>query len=160
MPRPFPAAAIAALICAGCGAAAPPANQQAPQAQAAPLVGTTWRLQAIESMDDARGAVTPQPQRVYTMRLDADGRAAFQLDCNRGTGTYTTQAGEPGRGALAFGNVGMTRAMCPPDSLDGRIARDMAFVRTYAIQGETLTLGMMADGGVYRWRREAGAAAP
>lgn len=96
----------------------------------------------------------PPPDRVYTMRLTPDGRAAFQLDCNRDTTSYTVGTSEPRRGAITFGNVAMTRAMCPPGSLDSRIASDMEYVGSYMMQGDTLSLSLMADGGIYAWKPE------
>ena len=43
--------------------------------------------------------------------------------------------------------------MCPPGSLDARLGRELPFVRVYAIQGDTLRLELMADGGQQVWRR-------
>ncbi|WP_273028626.1 META domain-containing protein [Massilia timonae] len=147
------AIALATVLCAACSTGTtPPADPAARDTQAIGLTATTWRLHDIQSMDDAQGNTRPQPDRVYTMRLTPDGRAAFQLDCNRGSTSYTVGAGEPGRGAITFGNVAMTRAMCPPGSLDSRIARDMGYVRSYTMQGDTLSLSLMADGGIYVWK--------
>jgi hypothetical protein len=44
--------------------------------------------------------------------------------------------------------------MCPPGSLDSRIARDMGYVRSYTMQGDMLSLSLMADGGIYVWKPE------
>ncbi|MDT1878174.1 META domain-containing protein, partial [Acinetobacter baumannii] len=63
------------------------------------------------------------------------------------------EAREPGRGVISFGNVAMTRMMCPEGSLDTRIARDMGNVRSYTLQGRTLSMSLMADGGIYVWTR-------
>ncbi len=149
------AVALAAALCAACSTGtAPSTDPVARDTQAIGLTGTTWRLHDIQSMDDAQGTTRPHPDRVYTMRLTPDGRAAFQLDCNRGSTSYTVGPSEPGRGAITFGNVAMTRAMCPPGSLDSRIARDMGYVRPYMMQGDTLSLSLMADGGIYVWKPE------
>lgn len=149
------AVALATFLCAACSTGTAPSTDRAAQdAQAIGLTGTTWRLHDIQSMDDAQGTTRPQPDRVYTMRLMPDGRAAFQLDCNRGSTSYTVGTSEPGRGAITFDNVAMTRAMCPPGSLDSRIARDMGDVRSYTLQGDTLSLRLMADGGIYVWKPE------
>jgi heat shock protein HslJ len=145
--------ALATILCAACSTGtAPSADRAARDTQAIGLTGTTWRLHDIQSMDDAQGNTRPQPDRVYTMRLTPDGRAAFQLDCNRGSTSYTVGTSEVGRGTITFGNVAMTRAMCPPGSLDSRIARDMGYVRSYMMQGDTLSLSLMADGGIYVWK--------
>lgn len=144
---------FAAFLCAACSTGAPPAGGSSGQDGKQPaLVGTTWQLHEIQSMDDAQGLTRPQPGRVYTLHLSPDGRAAFQLDCNRGTTSYTLEAREPDRGVISFGNVAMTRMMCPEGSLDTRIARDMGYVRSYTLQGGTLSMSMMADGGIYAWK--------
>jgi hypothetical protein len=43
--------------------------------------------------------------------------------------------------------------MCPPGSLEPRVARQLPWVRVYKIQGETLRLELFADGGQQIWRR-------
>jgi heat shock protein HslJ len=149
------AVAFATVLSAACSTfPAPPTNPAGPDTQAIALTGTTWRLHEIRSMDDAQGTTSPQPDRVYSMRLTPDGRAAFQLDCNRGSTSYTVGTAEAGSGAITFGNVAMTRAMCPPGSLDSRIARDMGYVRSYMMQEDMLSLSLMADGGIYVWKPE------
>lgn len=154
------AAAAALLACAACGTGGQPASQAADAAgAAAALAGTSWRLQEIGSMDDATGSTLPGAGRTYTVHFGVDGRAAFQLDCNRGTASYTSAATDAQGGRLGFGNVAMTRAMCPEGSLDNRVARDMALVRAYVLRGQTLTMSMTADSGLYVWTRDGAAAA-
>lgn len=152
------AVVFASVLSAACSSGVAPAGQAGAQdGPPTALLDTTWRLHEIQSMDDAQGITRPAPDRVYTMRLSPEGQAQFQLDCNRGTGAYTHQAQGPGGGAITFGNLGMTRMMCPPGSLDTRLARDMGFVRSYTIRGETLTMSLMADGGLYVWKPAQGA---
>jgi hypothetical protein len=45
----------------------------------------------------------------------------------------------------------MTRAMCPPGSLDERIAREAQFVRSYILRDGNLYLSLFADGGIQVW---------
>lgn len=144
---------LATVLCAACSTGTtPPTDPVTRDIHAIGLTGTTWRLHAIQSMDDVQGTTRPQSDRIYTMQLTPDGRAAFQLDCNRGMTSYTHDASS---GAISFGNVALTRAMCPPGSLDTRIARDMGHVRSYSIRGDTLSMSMMADGGIYVWKAGA-----
>ena len=77
-PRPTRAVGVLALILVGCSTAG-----------ASPtLAGTSWRLVAIQSMDDEQGTTTvPDPSK-FTVSFGADGRAAFQIDCNRGNGSW------------------------------------------------------------------------
>jgi heat shock protein HslJ len=120
-----------------------------------PLVGT-WRLLKFQSMDDAVGTLTPEADQPYTMTLDADGAAQFVLNCNRASGTYTSTASSETSGQLEFGPVAMTRALCPPPSLDERIAADLGFVRSYLLKDGRLHLSLMADGGIYSFEPAIG----
>jgi len=117
------------------------------------LAGSSWRLVALESSDDAIGTVRSDDPAKYGMTLQADGTAALRLDCNRGTGRWMSAATNPRQGTMTFSPLAMTRAFCPPGSLDSRVARELGFVRTYIIEGDTLRLIMMADGGSEIWSR-------
>ncbi len=120
-----------------------------PAAAQAPLAGTSWELVELRSPEDSIGTVRVDDPARYTITFNTDGSAALRLDCNRGRGTWRSEA--PGR--IEFGVVATTRMMCPPGSLDARLGREMPFVRVYAIQGDTLRLELMADGGQQFWRR-------
>jgi para-nitrobenzyl esterase len=120
-----------------------------PAAAQAPLAGTSWELVELRSPDDSIGTVRVDDPARYTIAFNADGSAALRLDCNRGRGTWRSEA--PGR--LEFGAVATTRMMCPPGSLDARLGRELPFIRVFAIQGDTLRLELMADGGQQFWRR-------
>jgi heat shock protein HslJ len=115
----------------------------------APLAGTSWELVELRSPEDSIGPVRVDDPARYTITFHADGSAALRLDCNRGRGTWRSEA--PGR--VEFGPAAVTRMMCPPGSLDARLGRELPFVRVYAIQGDTLRLELMADGGQQFWRR-------
>lgn len=116
------------------------------------LAGTKWRLVEIQSMDDAIGTVRPSDRNLYTLDLNVDGRAAMRLNCNRGVGPWSAKpVGNGADGSFTIGPLAMTRALCPPPSLDERIARDMNFVRSFLLRDGRLYLSLMADGGIYVW---------
>jgi uncharacterized protein/heat shock protein HslJ len=97
------------------------------------LYGTSWQLFASPAgaVDVTAGKYkkfTPQDKAKYTIAFGADGRAALRLDCNRATGTWTST--KPG--ALHFGPLAMTRAMCPAGSLSDRLASDLSRVVVYS----------------------------
>src|SRR6478735_11157962 len=73
-----------------------------------PLVGT-WRLVELQSSDDAIGVTRPDDPAKYELTLNADGSVAMQLDCNRAFGQWSS----PEPSEITFGQMGMTRAMCP-----------------------------------------------
>jgi heat shock protein HslJ len=119
------------------------------------LAGSSWRLAAIQSMDDVQGTSAPPAGQTYRVTFGADGRAAFILNCNRAIAGWSSERSADGRsGSLAFTAVAMTRALCPPPSLDIRLARDLEYVRSYLLGDGTLSMSLMADGGVYQWARD------
>ena len=161
------AAAVAVAVAAACGAPGDGADEVAtvgdevaapdtPAAQRGPvdvaLVETVWRLVEFQSMDDAIGTTRTEDPSLYTLRLHADGTLDMRLNCNRATGAWTAEPGPEGdSGALALGPLAVTRALCPPPSLDEQIARHAEYVRTYLLRDGRLHLGLLADGGIYVW---------
>lgn len=123
-----------------------------PAPLAVPLVGTTWELTAIQSMDDAQGTTRiDQPER-FRLHFAPDGSARFRLDCNRGVATWqATPSPEAGSGSLVFGPLASTKMLCPPGSMDRRWMQAVPYVRSYLIKEGRLYLSLMADGGIYEW---------
>jgi heat shock protein HslJ len=149
---------LMALVIAGASCSRnPSAVATTPAAAgAATLAGSNWHLVEFRSSDDAIGVVRPDDPAKYTMSLAADGRVAMRLDCNRANGPWSSKATSADSGSFSFGNLAMTRALCPPPSLDQQIARDTAFVRSYLLRSGNLYLNLMADGGTYVWSPDAG----
>jgi len=135
------------------------AAAQAPSAslEHQPLAGTSWRMVEFQSMDDAIGTVRPEDPSLYTMTLGVDGTASFRLNCNRAHGTWSSEpTGDGASGSFELGPLAMTRAICPPPSLDESFARDAAYVRSYLLKDGRLYLSLMADGGIYAWEPDGG----
>jgi len=124
-----------------------------PKAAPTSLAGTSWQLIAIQSMDDAQGTTRPGDPSRYTVTFGADGRAAFQLDCNRTSGEWkaTPAAADARSGQRIFGALAGTRAMCAPGSLDQRLSQPLPYVRGYLFQDGQLHLSLFADGGILSW---------
>ncbi|MEX1322706.1 MAG: META domain-containing protein [Synechococcaceae cyanobacterium] len=113
------------------------------------LADSAWRLVEIRSMDDAQGARRPADSSRYTLRLQRDGRAVLQLDCNRATGSWTAEpSSDPANGGFRFGPLATTRALCPPPSLGDTLGAQLPAVRGYMLRGGLLSLSLMADAGV------------
>ena len=112
------------------------------EAAATELTGTAWRLVKIMSMDDR--VYAPDDRSKYTLELLSKGRAAIEADCNRGTGTWTSE----GPGQLQFGPIATTRALCPPESLSERYLAQFEWVRSYVMEDGRLFLATMADGSI------------
>ncbi len=116
------------------------------------LAGTAWRLVEFQSMDDATGTVRPQDSSLYTMRLHGDGTVQMRLNCNQANGSWSaTPSSDTASGGFEFGPLAMTRAFCPPPSMDASIAAQAQYIRSYLIRDGRLYLGLMADGGIYAW---------
>jgi len=111
-------------------------------ASADELSGTSWRLVKIMSMDDS--VYAPDDPSIYTLDLQAEGKAVIQADCNRGTGSWTSEA----TGQLSFGPIASTRAMCPPGSISEKYMAQFEWVRSYVMKDGYLFLATMADGSI------------
>ena len=120
--------------------------------QPASLAGTQWRLVQFQSMDDSIGEIKPDNPSLYTMSLNGDGTVQMQLNCNRAMGTWSADPATDGAsGSFRFGTMATTKALCPPPSMDERVARDTQWVRGYLLRDGNLHLSLMADGGIYSW---------
>jgi heat shock protein HslJ len=121
------------------------------------LANTQWRLVEFQSMDDATGTVRPRDPSLYTLSLNGDGTVTMKLNCNRAKGAWSAEASRDAtNGRFAFGPLAMTRAHCPPPSMDETIAAQAQFIRTYLLKDGRLYLSLMADGGIYAWEPDSG----
>jgi heat shock protein HslJ len=148
-------ALVLAVACAsglaGCGSNGVSTPSTTAPSTPAGLTGTSWQLVEFRSSDDKIGIVRPDDPTRYTMTLEDGGRVSMQLNCNRGSGTWKSAASDGDSGTFTFGPLAVTRAFCPPPSMDDRIARDADFVRTYLLRDGRLYLDLMADAGQYVW---------
>ncbi|MDZ4270236.1 MAG: META domain-containing protein [Mycobacterium sp.] len=118
------------------------------------LEGITWQLVSIQSMDDAQGTTAVPDPRKFTVTFGEEGQALFQLDCNRGTGSYTTSPIADGsEGGLEFGPIATTMMMCPQPSLDEDVGAALPYVRTFIFRDGMLHMSKLADGGILSWKR-------
>lgn len=116
------------------------------------LNDTNWQLVEFQSMDDAQGIKKPHDPAAYTMMLNADGSTSMKLNCNRARGTWkSSQSNDSNSGSFEFGPLAITRALCPPPSMDEFIAMQSSYVRSYVIKDNRLYLSLMADGGIFVW---------
>lgn len=132
------------LLLTGCEstpttAPAPPA----PAASGAPasLEGSSWRLVQIAYGDGTLRAALDRSR--YTIGFGTGGVLNVRFDCNRGRGGWKSS----GPGNLEFGDLALTRAMCPMGSLYDDLVRQWPNVRSYLIKDGRLFLSLMADGG-------------
>jgi para-nitrobenzyl esterase len=103
------------------------------------------------------GMTTPVEQIVvdnpslYTIRFQSDGEVEIRADCNRGFGRYTVTEERK----LEFGPFGVTRAICPPESLSDRYLRELARATTLFFADGDLYLELPYDSGTLKFSRHA-----
>ncbi len=113
------------------------------------LAGTSWQLVTIESSDDEQGSTAVPGPTTFTVEFGTDDKAFFQLDCNRGNGSYTVQPSADGvSGSVSFGPIATTMMLCPQPSLDQEVATALENVAGYLFQDDRLHLSLKADGGI------------
>lgn len=74
----------------------------------------------------------------------------IRADCNRGHGGYTVDGA-----SIGFGAIALTRAMCPPGSLDMRFVSALGQAVTWSIHEGRLHLDSAAGGSVLVFARRA-----
>ncbi|MBI3212380.1 MAG: META domain-containing protein [Mycobacterium sp.] len=118
-----------------------------------PLVGTTWELEAIESMDDAQGTTKiPDPGK-FSLTFDKANKAHFNFDCNWGKGTYQTKpSGDGSTGNLTFGPITTSNDRCAQPALSETVISSMSQIRSYVYKDGQLSLSKEADGGILHYR--------
>lgn len=138
------ALSVAALAVPGCGSTAAPE----------PLTGTSWQLLSIESMAPAeQPSTTIDEPGLYRVTFGDDGRATFQVHCNRGSSTWQAESAAPDSGSLTFGELALTRMFCPQPSADTKVAAALGQVRSYLLSDGQLHMSLEADGGIMHWER-------
>ena len=119
-----------------------------------PLTGTSWQLMSIESMAPAeQPSTTIDEPGLYRVTFGDDGRATFQVHCNRGSSTWQAEAAAPDSGSLTFGELALTRMFCPQPSADTKVAAALGQVRSYLLSDGKLHMSLEADGGIMHWER-------
>jgi heat shock protein HslJ len=105
----------------------------------------------LVSLDSADGPATVEGPATFTVTFGADGQAAFQLDCNRGSGSWQANAAAPDSGTLSFGPIAVTLMMCPQPSLDSRVATALSGVGGWRIQDGQLTMTPVSGDTALHW---------
>lgn len=112
---------------------------------------TEWRLVHFQSADIAIGTVVSPRRDQYTARFMPDGSLKMTLDCNRLRAKWSSDKVCPTRGKLETSPGMMAQVACGPGTLDTRVARDVARVRSFTISNDVLSFALEADGSIYLW---------
>jgi heat shock protein HslJ len=123
------------LVVAGCGN-----DDDAPTGLVA-----VWQLQ--EFIPDTGAATTIADPTNYTVEFTDAGGASIKADCNRCSGSYTTDGSQ-----LTFGApMACTLAACGSDSYDGEFLAALATTSSYEIKDSQLYLRY--EGGQMRFNQ-------
>lgn len=114
-------------------------------AQTPSLQGTSWQLVKFQGGDGT--VLQPDDRSKYTLAFDADGTLNARIDCNRGRGGWKSA----GKGRIEFTPMAVTRAMCPPGSIDSEVLKRLPYIRSFVVKDGRLFLSMMADGGAFEF---------
>jgi heat shock protein HslJ len=101
----------------------------------ASVLGIDWQWQGSRYSDGTSSQPTDPDH--YVVRLEPSGRVVLRVDCNRAMGAYHML------GTVLTIQIGsMTRAACPPESLDTIFVRDLSAVSGFSLDGDRLRLEM------------------
>lgn len=103
------------------------------------LVGV-WQWQ--QTQENSGDVTTPPDSSRYTIEFMADGRVTVQADCNRGGGSYTSNAN-----TLDVGEIATTKMACSSGSLDTEFLRQLDEVNSYLFKDGKLYLELPVDSG-------------
>ncbi len=108
------------------------------------LKNAVWRWENTETSSEKIAVDKPEN---YTLEFLADSKLQVRADCNRGRGTYQAENGK-----LIFSAIALTRAACPPESLDRNFLNGLDKAQNYKIEGDTLLIEL-SGGGTMRFSR-------
>ena len=94
---------------------------------------------------------TPADPSRFSIGFHADGRFNLRADCNVGNGRYQVDGDQ-----LSLTPLALTRAACPPESLDSDYLRQLGQVSRYYLLGDDLILEFPVDSGTMRFSRVVG----
>lgn len=95
------------------------------------LGDTAWQLIQIE------GRTLNVQGDAYTLNFAAGNNVSGKGDCNRLTGTYTS---DKATGTLSFGPMASTRMMCPNQTQEDLFVRLIGAIDAYKIERNLLML--------------------
>ena len=113
---------------------------------ASELARTTWHWVGFTTPVETLTITEPES---YVLSFADGDRVALRADCNRAAGSV----GFPEPGAIRFGVLATTRAICPPGSLGARFASEVVRAGHWAIQRGELRLELSDGAGVLRFTR-------
>ena len=112
------------------------------------LLKTDWGLVRIK---DANGKTIAKPNNPanFTLSFLDENRAGLRVNCNRGTTSWTENKEQ----ALKFGVIGITKALCKPNSpVEPAMVQSMEKVTSYKLDEKKLFLTAGEDNRILEFR--------
>ena len=135
------ATALAAVALSGCETLYPDNRH--------PLTDKQWQLTEIQRPSQPVVTIPRNLSGAHTMMLNSDGSASYQLDCNRGNGTWQGERPINGNGSLMLGEIASTRALCPAPSYGEEMAGALPLASSYYVSPDGRRLEVRARIGTY-----------
>lgn len=115
------------------------------------IVAGDWTLISVaDTQEEIR--LRPQLSMRHTINFARDGSVTMQLDCNRGTGDWSTSRSSSGTGRLDVSRIASTRALCPDPSYGERMAAELPQAEEYRLEAGGRTLVIYAGSSVYSFQ--------
>ena len=131
---------IGSILLTGCAAT----HRTSPtQPESTSLADTAWRVVQFRGADDT--ILVPDDKAKYTIEFKTGGQLSARIDCNRGTGTWTSARGSQ----LTLGPLKLTGTACPPSPLTDRLVKDWTYVHAHRMRDGRLFLSLAGEGGTY-----------
>ena len=112
----------------------------------ADLLGSAWQWVSFHSGKEAFDIEHPER---YTIAFEEDGIAFIQADCNRGSGSVTTD----GPGTITIGPIALTKMLCPPESHGDLFVQSLEHAVLYFFQDVTLYIERPIESGTLGFER-------
>ena len=104
-----------------------------------PALAGRWKWLETSAVDSSFTIDDPDK---YVVEFKPDGTVAIQADCNNAGGAFETDGSSLG---IVIGP--MTLAECAPGSLYNEFIQQLGAADSYTVQGDTLTVTLVAGGG-------------
>jgi para-nitrobenzyl esterase len=104
------------------------------------ITGITWQWIRFEDAVEENTIIVPDPSQ-YSLLFNDDGSYKAKVDCNQANGYYLRDGS-----LITIGEGAMTRAMCPPESLDSTFLAYLFTTVDFVIEGENLVLNLGDEG--------------
>lgn len=146
-----------ALVLAGCAGSQVGQENSDPAQSFQGFSDTTWELHELQTGDDDPIPSQEVARDTYLLSFKPDGAMTFRVDCNRGFGKWKEfPAPKANQGTIELTEMGVTKAMCAPDSISDTVVGDMSRFDAFVINDGELQIATKDGNRTYKWRPHEG----